>query len=479
MALVSRVVSGGTCIAGAGMGVTVTSVFLYVDAYAIGGSGGTVTAATADPFQDRYDAIVADKVSGAISILTNPIPGLTAAPAQDDKEPLAIVQVPAGATSSASFTITDVRNIQKIQDEAVDLAYTFVPGALSTADPGMGKFGFDATTNGAITKLIISLLSPSAPFDVDRFFSRPSGGSFPVYVCFYSATDPDQFWIGQITGTASGGSALIWAAYPITFVRQGGHSVGAEAGIAPDLSSNAYEIRLLRQWFALPAAATGTLIKRTIYTSGSGATHTFDTTCKKFRVIGVGGGGAGGGVNNNLNPGACIGGGGGAAGYFEALLTLVGTTATYTVGAAGTGSAAANGGNGADTTFLHNSITYTAAKGLGGTAQAGGTTSAAVAGGTGGAVTNGDLQVPGQDGEQGCRLSGTQVLGGDGGDSELGSGGRGADIMAAATATNAGNVADGYGAGGSGASGVRNAAGSATAAGGNGKGGVIIVEEYT
>ena len=225
---------------------------------------------------------------------------------------------------------------------------------------------------------------------------------------------------------------------------------------------------------------SGNLIKRTIYSSGSG-THTFDTATKTFQACGIGGGGGGGAAGTSSTPQASAAAGGGGAGFFDVLLTLVGTTATYAVGAKGTGSTSATsgGGNGGDTTLTHNSITYTAGKGTGGAPQQGGTSAAIASGGAGGTVTNGDLQVAGQDGQDGIRRSATDVVSGDGGDSQFGTGGRSSEFVAAATGATNGQTAKGYGAGGSGGVAIRNVAGSSTANGGDGTAGFLMIEEWT
>lgn len=204
-----------------------------------------------------------------------------------------------------------------------------------------------------------------------------------------------------------------------------------------------------------------------VFTTGTAATWNLPTALQvsgaKFKVTVVGGGGQGGGTSTTSGQ---VGGGGGAGGCAVKWLTYVSgqNSATYTVGAAGSGAGTnANGGNGTASTFVYNSVTYTGGLGTGGTANAGG--------GAGGAGTNGDINVPGQDGANGGVMAATSNYIGNGGCSGLGYGFGGQ--MPVTAAGNTGNAGVGYGAGGSGG---RTGTGVTARAGGAGTGGIIIIE---
>ena len=225
-----------------------------------------------------------------------------------------------------------------------------------------------------------------------------------------------------------------------------------------------------------PASATGCFVKRTIYTSGSAATHTWDarTTQAIVRMVGAGGGGGGakaGGVSGNQGAG----GGGAAGGYLEKLLTAIDVTATptatYTVGSkgtGGTGSSGSNGNTGNDSTLVFNAVTYTAKGGLGGNGVTVSATNSTL-GGDGQAPTNGDVNVKGQPGGSGFASGSTICASGQGGGGPFGQGAIGAHSVGA------GNAAQGNGAGGSG--GVASSAASNN--GGDGTDGIIVIDEYT
>lgn len=213
----------------------------------------------------------------------------------------------------------------------------------------------------------------------------------------------------------------------------------------------------------------GRYIKRTIYTTGSAATHTFTSGCGSAIIEGLACGGGGGGCSYGASAQA-YGGGGAAGGYFNVRVQAP-TTCTYTVSATG-GSAGANtggtGGTGADAVVVCNGTTYTAKGGLGGVGMTTGSTLICVAGGDGVAGTNGDINTPGTSGGMGVRLSGTTGGSGQGGGSQYGHGG------ASKTANSAGDPGAGYGAGGGGGAAV-----SAAVTGGAGAPGIVIITEYS
>lgn len=198
-------------------------------------------------------------------------------------------------------------------------------------------------------------------------------------------------------------------------------------------------------------------------------TYTPTTGTKAIEFELVGGGGAGGGAALSTASNASIGGGGGGSGYLRKRLTANFNGATFVIGTGGTGVSGAAGNDGVDSTFTDTAATvYTAAKGTGGQTLANGNTAVFASIGTGGAATNGDLNIAGEAGEYGVRLSGTAALSGRGGQSVLGSQPQGR------TSAGAGSTKQ-YGSGGSGAQSLN---GSAAAAGGNGGDGILIIREY-
>lgn len=203
----------------------------------------------------------------------------------------------------------------------------------------------------------------------------------------------------------------------------------------------------------------------------SGTSFTTGASTYRIRVRGAGGGGGGGGAASAASSGAC-GAGGGGGGFFEIWLDVLPSTA-YTIAIGGAGTAGANtggtGGTGGNTTITVGGTTYTASGGVGGAGQAAGTTEVGTAPGAGGAVTNGDVQSPGESGDFGWRRSGTVGWSGAGGCSVWGGGG------ASKVAAGAGSAGTGFGGGGGGGL-VLNASGAVT--GGAGTAGMLYVEEF-
>lgn len=216
----------------------------------------------------------------------------------------------------------------------------------------------------------------------------------------------------------------------------------------------------------------GNLTKVTVYTSGTGTFTTRANTTKIFVRI-VGGGGGGGGVSA-LGSNAAAAGGGGSGAYLEKYVAVSASTGyTYYCGQGGAGGASGGANTGASGYPSNISIggtLYNAPGGSGGVGMAYGTAAASAAGGAGGSIaTNGDLNVAGQPGVAGWRLSGTQASSGSGAScTAFGGGGAGR------TSQGTGNAGAGNGAGGGGAQ----STGSAYA-GGAGSAGAVIIWEFT
>ena len=188
-----------------------------------------------------------------------------------------------------------------------------------------------------------------------------------------------------------------------------------------------------------------------------------------------GGGGAGGGAAETAAGEASHGGGGAGGGYAEKriLADTLGASESITIGAAGAVSAGGVGGAGGSTSFgTHAS----GAGGSGGPIRAATSSnqypSSSVATGGDGVATGG-LVIPGQPGSPSLNVGtiSSTVLGGNGGGSRLGSGGRGRVIESSSAAM----VGRGYGAGGGGNG---NSASNPARNGGAGTAGIVIVELY-
>jgi hypothetical protein len=319
----------------------------------------------------------------------------------------------------------------------------------------------DATINSSGQLTIANLAITTAKIAADAVtYAKMQNVSAPSLVLgrkTAGAGDPEECSLSEVLdfiGSAAQGDILYRGA--ATWARL---AAGTSGNFLKTLGAGANPT-----WAAAPASIT--LRSVTILTSGSGATYNTPAGAVALRVMAVGGGGSGGGAGNTAGA-VSVGGGGGSGGYAEKWFFSPAATFTYTVGTGATGATAGNnnGNTGNNTSFG----TLTANGGAGGVSLAAGSAlSSQAAGGAGGTGSGADLQVGGEAGLGGIRLSATQGWSGQGGSNPLGMGGQGK------TAQGNGNAGTGYGAGSSGAL----STGSSTQSTPAGKDGVIVVEEY-
>lgn len=148
----------------------------------------------------------------------------------------------------------------------------------------------------------------------------------------------------------------------------------------------------------LPSTSeAGRLISIETFTASGTATKPAGAAKCLVQLQGAGGGGGGNASGLDASTGLVRGGGGGQGGYAEKWVASPGTTETVTLGAAGSASSNANGGDGGSSTF---GAHLTAPGGSGGSrCTAAGSPGA---GGAGGVPTTGDLNVPGANGSSGA-----------------------------------------------------------------------------
>lgn len=196
-----------------------------------------------------------------------------------------------------------------------------------------------------------------------------------------------------------------------------------------------------------------------VWNSTGSLTWTVPTAITTCKVTVVAGGGGGSGANSTG------GGGGGAGGTAIRVVTGLtpGATVAVTVGAGGAAGAAggAAAGAGGSSSFG----TYATATGGGG-----GTSSAAASGqgGAGGAGNSGTFNISGGSGGNGCDYVGSFYIGGFGGNTIFGGGGKGGSATGATIVGTAGAAGTGAGGGGGG-----NGGSTVGYAGGTG---VVIIE---
>lgn len=210
-------------------------------------------------------------------------------------------------------------------------------------------------------------------------------------------------------------------------------------------------------WAAPTVSSTAATIQ--VFTSTGANTYTKPANVVYVVVEVQGGGGNGGSDNGSAN-----GAGGGGGGYARKLIPVAQLTGTMTatVGAAATNS-----------TFVYNSGATTITGN-------GGATASGITPGAGGSASNGDINLPGQDGFYGFAVVATSSsannLSGAGGNSQMGKGG-GMVRNTSATAVANGNAGILYGGGGSGSVSANDGSPS-VGTGGAGAQGIIVVTEY-
>lgn len=230
----------------------------------------------------------------------------------------------------------------------------------------------------------------------------------------------------------------------------------------------AFEVRLTA------IETTGYRLFTTLYyTSGATAfTKSSYAGFKAARVRMVGGGGGGGGAEVTSGTQLSAGSGGGGGCYAESFLldASIGASVTVTVGAGGAGgTAAVVGAAGASSSF---GALVIAGGGSGGIVETA-TTENGVLGGAGGISGTGNLIIPGSDGGNSRNESvNTLTESAIGGASFFGS----TRTASSTTGGANGNNARSYGSGGSGA--VNDTSEVDARTGGNGSGGLVIIDVY-
>lgn len=219
---------------------------------------------------------------------------------------------------------------------------------------------------------------------------------------------------------------------------------------------------------SLIAGAGSGFSNMVVYISGASTLYSFPAALRvpgaKLRVTLVGGGGGGAGSSAGVGT---VSGAGASGAVCVINLNVVDNiyAFTYTIGVAGTaGAAGGTGGTGGNSTLNYNSVTYTAAGGVGGSLSTSFTFS------TGGVATNGTLNLQGGYGGGGGTFAANNSFSYTpwGGDTPLGLG-QGGDFANNSFVSQ--RVGSGYGAGSGGAYGV-----TATAVGTIGTPGLLIIE---
>lgn len=228
----------------------------------------------------------------------------------------------------------------------------------------------------------------------------------------------------------------------------------------------------------LGSGVPGRLVNIQRFTSSGTYTKTSGVTKAFVKIVG---GGGGSGSANSTTSEAGAGGGGQSGQYCEAYIDVTSiSTATITIGSAGTGSNSSSDGTaGGTSSYSDSSRTITCLGGDGGDTLDGVAGTGAPSGSTQSYTDNSGVtgfikDIPPRVGFRGLAVGGSLGYGGDGGDSPCGTGGIGSRQNSGPNNA-AGNDATGYGAGGGGACAVGN---TTRAAGGDGSPGYCEIWEF-
>lgn len=366
--------------------------------------------------------------------------------------------------------------------------FSYTLGAIVAFDAGSGMQNW-LSTAAANTTIPGAGGASWAPFSASQLTPATITGNSHNFVSadtdtFIQRSNSTTAMTDTLPGT-SGALGAGWFAYLMNTDASASDTVGVGSGGSiregSNGSANSFVVMPGQIWFLLSLGSGNYIaaciskafsIKTTAITSGGTYTPSVGTVLAQVEMVGAGGGGGG------VPTGGAGASAGAAGGYVRALLTAaqIGASQTITIGAAGAGGAAgANNGTAGGTTSVGSLLSCAGgaagqtASGPGGAGEvpktAGGTATVTI-----GTTIN---AFTGQSGGNGGQSNSNANLGGDGGSTLLGLGGKGSFVCTATSI--AGDNATGYGAGGGGAA-ATNSGG--TAAGGNGAPGIVIITEY-
>lgn len=343
---------------------------------------------------------------------------------------------------------TDAQTLTNKTMSGASNAFTAIPQASITGAPAGAVVGTtDAQT--LTNKTISGAANTITALPQSAVVGAPAGA-------FVGTTDAQT-----LTNKTMSGASNTFSAIPNTAVTNavGGASLGA------DVSTLKTRVDTIE-----------TVTAPTVY--GAGGTFAVPAGAKQLRIRVTA---AGAGAGNAAATGAgqsSAGAGGGGGGYAESTIAATGLTSPLQVnvgggGVGGSGGTPAAGGNGnASSVIDNNGAGATLVAASGGTAGAGGPTSATVGlaatAGAAGVGTTGQILLYGGDGGHGLRFGATATVSGHGGASPFGGG------ITQGGSVGAGTNGRGFGAGGSG--GAQSAASSGAFTGGNGDSGLVVIE---
>lgn len=222
------------------MTVAVAAAWVIVAGQVAYVAAGNATIAAADATYDRIDLVTADS-TGAITVVAGTAQEGGAYAAATSNAILASVYVfnqahPSYTGTIVTNAITDARTNIDFTTPANTMAFTYLSGAQSLADPGAGKFGFNSATMSGATKLYISYKSVSWPY-VSGKYQKLSEWlqvlTYPVYFRFWSRKSPNLLAVYKLTAFTD---RTTYAEIDVTWVSMTQADLGA--AVDPILSTD-------------------------------------------------------------------------------------------------------------------------------------------------------------------------------------------------------------------------------------------------
>jgi hypothetical protein len=221
--------------------VAVTAATSLIANVVVAGAGsGSLDILGAHPADANYDRIdlVTQDTTGAFVMVTGTAQfGPVLAPSTANAI-FAQVYVLSQASPTYTGTITNDAILQTPEDAYVLLpqialtwSYTFLSGAQSNTDPGVGNYGFDTSLNGTMAHMYISFQNAEAPIGGGivglasgfKQWLDQAGNIGPFYFRIFSRSDPTIWWLAIATSVVD---HTAYADVSITFIRQSNFTVG-------------------------------------------------------------------------------------------------------------------------------------------------------------------------------------------------------------------------------------------------------------
>ncbi len=190
--------------------VNVASGYALVAGSAVFFPGTVLTPAAADATYDRIDLVAVAGGGSAYIVAGTAQLGAVYPPLTSDPVEASVYILNQGlANYTGTITpdvIADLRDFTELRAPANSMAFTFVAGALSNADPGAGCLGFDTTDMTTMVKLFLNYKSPTwgqVPGAYMSILTWLMSGATPAIFRLWSRKAPNKIMRVLVTGVTN------------------------------------------------------------------------------------------------------------------------------------------------------------------------------------------------------------------------------------------------------------------------------------